>query len=349
MIKNINTPKVSVIVPCYNGENYINQLIESLKHQSLTQWELIIVDDHSSDNSLQICKQHADTDYRIKALKRNNPTKGACSCRNEGLSLANGEFICFIDADDLLPYHSLEDRVSFIEQHSDIDFAVFPLIGFNNHLADKDDAMFGAPFFQDDLKALIVRTLPFVVVSNIYRKTSLNRLKIQWDTNLKSLQDSDFNIQCLINGAKYLYSPSRYEYYWRCGTPGSVSKKIRTDAHVSSHLYFLSKLWGNNSIAKMYSTQIKMCDLYIYRSLLGNCSQQVLDKFVKGVCKMSSSWHAAKLKLLNALVKKRSKIHTILAYLFFPAILWRTRSEYRRWERLKREYIANHPIKEKAL
>ena len=91
-------PKVSIIVPIYNAEEYLERSIGSLRAQSLQEIEIILVDDSSTDGSLAFCRKAAEEDPRIKVLHK--PNEGAGMARNAALAVAEGEYIGFLDADD---------------------------------------------------------------------------------------------------------------------------------------------------------------------------------------------------------------------------------------------------------
>ena len=98
-------PTVSIITPVYNAEKYLRQAIESVLSQTFTDWELIIVDDGSTDNSNKICREYAIKDRRIRIIEKTN---GGVSCaRNAALDVSEGEYIFFLDADDELYPHSI--------------------------------------------------------------------------------------------------------------------------------------------------------------------------------------------------------------------------------------------------
>lgn len=91
-------PKVSVIVPIYNVEKYLRRCLDSLVNQTLTDIEIILVDDESPDNSNEIYKEYLAKDNRIKLVQKKNGGLGFA--RNSGLEIATGEFIAYIDSDD---------------------------------------------------------------------------------------------------------------------------------------------------------------------------------------------------------------------------------------------------------
>lgn len=113
--------KVSIIIPAYNVEKYIKNCIESILAQSFTNFEAIIVDDGSSDNTLDISQELSLSDSRVKVVHQDN--KGLPGARNTGLKIANGDFVMFVDSDDWLEKNCLEKTVSVLKkEHADIVF-----------------------------------------------------------------------------------------------------------------------------------------------------------------------------------------------------------------------------------
>ena len=92
--------KVSVITPMYNCEKFISETIESVLNQTYTNWEMIIIDDCSTDKSKQIVKQYIERDKRIRLIALNE-NSGAAVARNKGIEVSSGRFIAFLDGDDL--------------------------------------------------------------------------------------------------------------------------------------------------------------------------------------------------------------------------------------------------------
>ena len=101
-----NNVRFSIIVPAYNSSTFIRKCIESVLNQTYVGFELIIVDDGSQDNTLEICRAYAEKDPRVKALHKENG--GHTSARNEGLKSATGEYVLFLDSDDWFSKETLE-------------------------------------------------------------------------------------------------------------------------------------------------------------------------------------------------------------------------------------------------
>ena len=111
-------PSVSVIIPCYNQASFLPDAIYSLMTQTLIDWECIIVNDGSTDNSANVAEKLAQTDTRIRVINQAN--KGPSGARNSGLEAANGEMLQFLDADDILEPDKLRIQVEFLKANPDI-------------------------------------------------------------------------------------------------------------------------------------------------------------------------------------------------------------------------------------
>ena len=108
--------KISVIMPLYNCEKFVKHSIASVQNQTYPNWELIIVNDASTDNSLAEAERFAAADERIKFLSVAE-NQGVSYCRNLAIEHATGDYITFLDSDDLWSKHKLERQLSFMENH----------------------------------------------------------------------------------------------------------------------------------------------------------------------------------------------------------------------------------------
>lgn len=105
---------VSIITPCYNGAKYIGETIDSVISQTYLDWEMIIVDDGSKDNSAQIVREYAEKDSRITLVQQENA--GSAAARNNGIRRAEGQYIALLDADDLWHPDFLEKQIAFMKE-----------------------------------------------------------------------------------------------------------------------------------------------------------------------------------------------------------------------------------------
>lgn len=122
-----NAPKISIIIPVYNVENYVDKCIDSVLSQTYKDLELILVDDGSSDNSGKICDEYALKDNRIKVIHKENG--GLSSARNAGIDVAKGEYITFIDSDDVLLNNDIYNKIiKIFNNDNSIDIVQYDVI-----------------------------------------------------------------------------------------------------------------------------------------------------------------------------------------------------------------------------
>lgn len=129
--KNENTPIVSVIMPVYNGQAYVRAAIDSVIKQKFPNWELIVVDDGSTDGTFEVVRQIARTEPRIKLFRQKN-SGGPASPKNQGIKKARGEFICFIDQDDLYNVEKLGTEVEILLENPECDVIFGDMLVFND-------------------------------------------------------------------------------------------------------------------------------------------------------------------------------------------------------------------------
>ena len=120
--------KISVIVPVYNTQNYLKECIDSVLNQSFKDFELICINDGSTDNSLNILKDYEIKDARVKVISQEN--RGLGASRNLGLKLAQGEYVLFLDSDDYLSLDALE-KLHHHAYVNDLDLVLFKIMNFN--------------------------------------------------------------------------------------------------------------------------------------------------------------------------------------------------------------------------
>lgn len=110
------TEIVSIVIPVYNAAAYLKKTVEMVQKQTLSSWELLLVDDHSADDSAQIAAKLAEEDDRIRLLSQKDGVKGAANARNLGTSRAKGRYLAFLDADDVWRADKLEKELAYLKQ-----------------------------------------------------------------------------------------------------------------------------------------------------------------------------------------------------------------------------------------
>ena len=112
----MKSPLVTVVIPVYNTEKYLDRCIESIINQTYTSLEIILVDDGSVDNCPQMCDNWCDKDRRIKVIHKENAGLGYA--RNSGISAATGQYICFVDSDDFIQPETITECYFSIKIHN---------------------------------------------------------------------------------------------------------------------------------------------------------------------------------------------------------------------------------------
>ena len=116
---------LSVVIPAFNVEKYIGETIECIVNQTYKDWILYVVDDHSTDNTANIILSYAEKDPRVHYILRSRDPKGAQTCRNTGIGMANGKYTIIFDSDDIIAPYCFEQRIKFMENHEEVDYATF--------------------------------------------------------------------------------------------------------------------------------------------------------------------------------------------------------------------------------
>ena len=197
----MSSPKVSVIVPVYNAEERLKTCIESILVQTNDDFELILVNDGSTDNSLAVCKEYASKDTRVRVIDKEN--SGAGETRNAGLDVATGEYIIFVDADDTIVPEMLDELLGLIKGNDDIDmvccnhYIEFASDGSrinNERMAIEEEVRITS----DRTRALYVmeQTRSFCYLWNkIFIRSIIEKNNIRFEKQFITGQDLDFVIK----------------------------------------------------------------------------------------------------------------------------------------------------------
>lgn len=224
-------PQVSIIVPVYNAEKYLPQCIESLLAQTFQSIEIILVNDGSTDSSLEICEKYAKIDHRIAVLSKDN--EGVAKARRDGIMKASAEYISFIDSDDYYEPDFCERMFSRIRK-TDADlvecdyYSVSGNARKEHRIYSSDMGLDTEKFYEIVVRKTIVNGYEAVVLWNkLYRKELITKAVKEFGDN--QLEDYLFNTQ-------YYTMAKRYEYIHQCLTnyrqvPMSLSRKCNLQAY----------------------------------------------------------------------------------------------------------------------
>tara|TARA_B100000787_G_scaffold169992_1_gene163320 strand:- start:4383 stop:5375 length:993 start_codon:yes stop_codon:yes gene_type:complete len=209
------SPKISCIVPVYNASKHLNQCIDSILSQTYSNFELLLINDGSTDNSGEICDLKASSDERIQVY--HNKNKGVSSARNTGIKESNGEYICFIDSDDWINQNTfLEISKSLVKNNT--DFVIWGMkLRYANYAKELNVPNCNYYSKLDDIRLLLVKIdlagLLESPCNKLYNNIIIKKNNLFFDEEVSYLEDMKFNCNyiqkinsiCSINTPFYNY------------------------------------------------------------------------------------------------------------------------------------------------
>ncbi len=217
---------VSVIVPCYNYGRFLGECLDSILAQTYTNWECIIVDDGSKDNTKEIAQMYEKKDKRIKYIYQENA--GPNSARKNALSIAKGEYIQLLDADDFIEKEKLQTQIKIFEQNKDYhivfsDVKLFYSDAQNTQKRFSDDT-YEIPRISSNDPTFGFRILenPFGICCALVKKELFFENVLV--TNIKFNEDWDFWLKCFLSNKKFIYHNDPYTLSW-CRQHGNNATK----------------------------------------------------------------------------------------------------------------------------
>ncbi|PMB27329.1 glycosyl transferase family 2 [Fischerella thermalis CCMEE 5198] len=202
---------VSIIIPCFNAEKWLREAIDSCLQQTYPHIEIIVIDDGSTDNSLEIIKSYGD-----KLIWKSLPHQGGNHVRNYGFQISKGEYIQYLDADDYILPEKIARQVSYLETTgADVVYG-----DWRHQYHNGDGTSFLGPIeiaaTQADILESLLANWWTAVASLLYRRSAIENSG-GWDESLSAAQDRDFFLSVVMNGAKVVYQPGCYSVYRRYG------------------------------------------------------------------------------------------------------------------------------------
>ncbi len=282
-------PLVSVIIPCYNAEKYILQTLASVFAQSYENYEIIVIDDGSTDTSYQLLQgiQHE----KLRIFTQNN--QGPSAARNHGMALANGKYLQFLDSDDLLLPEKIAKQVLILET-TQADVAYGNWFKFETNSADEEiitETITKQIEGRAEIAAFISFWCPPAVL--LYSKKIVDKIGI-WNMKLPIIQDARFLLDAVLQGGKFVYSDDFVAKY-RVHQSGSVSTKSKLNftKDCFENAKQIHKLWlldiQNGDLAKKDAIFQVYCqcirsfsnlDLILFEQSITEVEDLINEKFV---------------------------------------------------------------------
>ncbi|MCR5261803.1 MAG: glycosyltransferase [Candidatus Gastranaerophilales bacterium] len=280
-------PEISVITPVYNVAKYLTETVNLILSQTFQNFELIILDDKSTDNTWQIAQELAQKDSRIRTIKL--PKNIIGYIRNYAVSAANGKYIMFIDGDDIPDKTFLEKMYkSITENDTDISMCKFEVFdNVSGAISDKHE--FGSVNYKKMLKKVFsfkdikrqIFSIPNVIWNKIYRKDFLIENDIKFPEDIILCEDLVFSVKCLIKAKKLSYIDENLLLY-RVNRSDSASEcKDETFFNIFRHYEILKENFEKNNIYDDVKLPYLQDAVYTFIYYLSKIKKQYRHSFYK--------------------------------------------------------------------
>ncbi len=205
-----STPKVSIIMPCYNSEKYIEKAIQSVLEQTYRNFELIIIDDDSTDKTWEIIEQYAKKDFRVICTRKSENEKGISKSMNKGIEMARGKYITRMDSDDIIIPEKILRQVQFLDENEE-----YGICSVNIAMMDNLGNIYNENVYPEQKvpsEWTFLWTNPVPNAPCMYRTSIIKGNNITF-SNLRTAEDYDF-LEKLITKTK-VYMINLPLYYYR--------------------------------------------------------------------------------------------------------------------------------------
>lgn len=354
---------ITVILPIYNKEDYIEDCLNSILNQDYKDLQVIMVNDGSKDKTEEICKKYLSDD-RFELINQKNSGVGAA--RNAGLDLAKGEWIAFIDPDDYIEPNYFSRLYELTEEKIDIVACCCKVVYSEqiatNFFYEKDitattteekkifykqllDAFYGQP--QNSVTAIGV---PW---GKLYRRTYIEQNHIRFHKDIKRQQDNIFNMYAFdkargikyVNEPLYMYRLDNIDTYIFTKYKGNTLKNFEIFQTERKKFFKENHFWNDNEIKKFYYKELFSQAVYTLNCQTLNkdnkCSHKEKRKEIKKISKSSCftvCFQKLKLSDINGMARKA--IFVGLKYRIYPMLffIWSFRNIYLK-KRIKKERV----------
>jgi glycosyltransferase involved in cell wall biosynthesis len=224
-------PSISIIVPCFNGESFIKNTINSIRKQTFIEWECIIIDDGSKDNSKQIITDEINDDDRFHFVSQEN--KGLSSTRNYGINLAKGKYLFFLDSDDSLPDKALSDLFHVIELNKNIDIVIgqtlctygqeFKPADFLSNEWPKNELLYNVE--ASLIEYMIEKSTTCIAQNRLYRLDFLKNNNLVFYNGILH-EDVLWYFETMLK-ANTIFCSEKTTYYYNVNNENAITKNIK--------------------------------------------------------------------------------------------------------------------------
>ena len=255
-------PKISVIVPVYNTEKYLDRCIQSILAQTYTNFELLLIDDGSTDSSGVICERYAELDSRVRVFHKENG--GASSARNVGLDNARGEFVGFVDADDYVLPEFLSNFINICIGEDLLVQGIIPDYSISKDYIIKKASIDYSGNIQNCLIGFIGCEMFGSLCNKLFKRSTIESNKLRLIETYKYREDEEFLLRYLTL-SKTVCSTSKSGYVYL--VPNLEKYNGAENLQVINSMYrsVVSIFEGANTVTDFYQTQLLEDWLSVFR------------------------------------------------------------------------------------
>ncbi|AUC82936.1 glycosyltransferase family 2 protein [Lacinutrix sp. Bg11-31] len=246
---------VSIITPLYNAEAFISETIRSILNQTYTNWELLLIDDCSTDNTISIINDFIFENQNITVVK-NETNQGTAISRNKGIMAAKGDYIAFLDADDLWKPQKLEKQIAFMEnENCDVCFSSYEQIDENGKPLNKLVNALPSLTYKKYLKSNYIGNL-----TGVYNAKTLGKIT---SPNLRKRQDWLLWLSAIKTSGKPARSVQESLAFYRVRNNSISSNKIELLKH---NYWVYKKGLGFSAVKSMYCMLVFLWEHFFVKS-----------------------------------------------------------------------------------
>ncbi len=305
--------KISIIIPVYNAEQYIDNCLKSLIEQTYKNIEIILVDDGSKDSSYDICLEYSKKYNFIKTFHKTNG--GPSSARNFGINKASGDYICFVDSDDTVSEYYIE---KLLENKEDIVLGGFiELINENKKNVKMCNSI--QMFKDEEIYIKFLEASESDIFNSpwckLYKRNIIEKNKLRYDESLRMGEDLEFNINYLKYCKSMIIIPDCL-YYYNKNVVGSLTKKFEiTRWNTEKKIYYeYKKIYELNNLYINYKSNIDCMLLQgakktIYILCASNTKYDESIKYINDIV------NDVEMRKVVNYIKPKNKMNKILLFL----------------------------------
>lgn len=320
----LKLPKLSVVLPVYNAGNYLKNAIDSILNQTFTDFEVLIINDKSTDNSKQIIIDYIKNDTRIHFID-NPKNMGPAATRNIGLELSKGEFIALMDADDIANPTRFEKQLAIFNEHPEIGVCAswFTIFGKKNEVIKH-------PILHKNIKIEMLKGCCVGNPTAMIRKNSLQN--IRYNPTYNCSEDYDLWSRLITKTQFYTIPESLLNYRWHETniSQTKIKEEIKNNIKIKTQMLsqfdisendiripsFLNVLNYKKGLQPDQVIEVIDCGTYLLNQnkLLNNYDQYILEQFVdKSLLKTIRKAGSFSKHFLKYLIVKQPKIYSKLS------------------------------------